>query len=151
MSGWCGPMQRWWYSPRSWLSILQRQNQCSPPVQVPWRRRSLQTIFACGRLWPNALFSDSDDTGTFIVPALTVRSRVLNIEDRRNGVGKPVFKLRTTTSSDSEKFMGKMTLSLYSGICPTIPAFWRFFSEQCERKLDQLFAFIRISRLMMHW
>ena len=39
------------------------------------------------------LFPEGDDTGTFIVPALDVRSQVLSIEDRRNGVGKPVFKL----------------------------------------------------------
>ena len=34
-----------------------------------------------------------DDTGTFIVPELNVRSQVLSIKDRRNGVGKQVFKL----------------------------------------------------------
>ena len=39
------------------------------------------------------LFPEGDDTGTFIVPALDVRSQVLSIKDRRNGVGKPVFKL----------------------------------------------------------
>ena len=39
------------------------------------------------------LFPEGDDTGTFIVPALNVRSQVLCIKDRRNGVGKPVFKL----------------------------------------------------------
>ena len=39
------------------------------------------------------LFPEGDDTGTFIVPALNVRSQVLSIKDRRNGVGKPVFKL----------------------------------------------------------
>ena len=39
------------------------------------------------------LFPDGDDTGSFIVPALDVRSQVFSIKDRRNGVGKPVFKL----------------------------------------------------------
>ena len=39
------------------------------------------------------LFPEGDDTGTFIVPALNVRSQVLSIKDRRNGVGNPVFKL----------------------------------------------------------
>ena len=39
------------------------------------------------------LFPDGDDTGTLIVPALDVRSQVLSTNDRRNGVGKPVFKL----------------------------------------------------------
>ena len=39
------------------------------------------------------LFPEADDTGTFIVPALNVRSQVLSIKDRRIGVGKPVFKL----------------------------------------------------------
>ena len=40
-----------------------------------------------------ALFPDGDDTGSFIVPALDVRSQVLSIKDRRNRVGKPVFKV----------------------------------------------------------
>ena len=39
------------------------------------------------------LFSDGDDEGAFIVPALDARSQVLSVKDRRNGVGKPVFKL----------------------------------------------------------
>ena len=39
------------------------------------------------------LFPEGDDTGTFIVPALDARSQVLSFKDRRNGVGKPVFKL----------------------------------------------------------
>ena len=37
-------------------------------------------------------FSDRDDTGTFIVFAIDVRSQVHIIKDRRNGVGKPVFQ-----------------------------------------------------------
>ena len=40
-----------------------------------------------------ALFPEGDDTGAFIVPALDVRSQVLSIKDRSNGIGKPVFKL----------------------------------------------------------
>ena len=39
------------------------------------------------------LFPDRDDEGAFIVLALDARSQVLSIEDRRNGVGKPVCKL----------------------------------------------------------
>ena len=39
------------------------------------------------------LFPDRDDEGAFIIPALDTRSHVLSIKDRRNGVGKPVFKL----------------------------------------------------------
>ena len=38
------------------------------------------------------LFVD-DDEGAFIIPALDTRSQVLSIKDRRNGIGKPVFKL----------------------------------------------------------
>ena len=40
-----------------------------------------------------ALFPDGDDTGSFIVLALDVRSHFLSIKDCGNGVGKPVFKL----------------------------------------------------------
>ena len=39
------------------------------------------------------LFLEGDGTGALIVPALDVRSQVLSVKDRRNGVGKPVFKL----------------------------------------------------------
>ena len=39
------------------------------------------------------LFPEGSDTGAFIIPALGARSQVLSIKDRRNGVGKPVFKL----------------------------------------------------------
>ena len=50
----------------------------------------------CGKLLATklkVLFPEGDDTGTVIVPALDVRSQVLSIKDRRNGVGKLVFKL----------------------------------------------------------
>ena len=39
------------------------------------------------------IFPERDVKGTFIVPALEVRSHILSIFDRRNGVGKLVFKL----------------------------------------------------------
>ena len=42
---------------------------------------------------PKTLFLDGDGAGGFIFPALEARSQVLSIKDRRNGVGKPVFKL----------------------------------------------------------
>ena len=38
------------------------------------------------------IFPDGDDEGAFIIPALDTRSQLLSITDRRNGVGKPVFK-----------------------------------------------------------
>ena len=47
------------------------------------------------------LFPDGDDEGAFIVPALDTRSQVLSIKDRRNGVGKPVFKLASLGSGQS--------------------------------------------------
>ena len=39
------------------------------------------------------LFPEGDDICVLIVPAFDARSQVLSIKDRRNGVGKPVFKL----------------------------------------------------------
>ena len=53
----------------------------------------------CAPLWRELadqlklLFSDADDKSIFILPTLDARSHVLSIKDRRNGVGKPVFKL----------------------------------------------------------
>ena len=39
------------------------------------------------------LFLDGDDEGAFTVLALDALSQILSIKDRRNGIGKPVFKL----------------------------------------------------------
>ena len=39
------------------------------------------------------LFLEEDDEGVFILPALDARSQLLSIKDRRNGIGKPMFKL----------------------------------------------------------
>ena len=39
------------------------------------------------------IFRERDAKDFFIVPALDARSQILSILDRRNGVGKPVFKL----------------------------------------------------------
>ena len=39
------------------------------------------------------LFPNRDDEGAFIILALDTRSHILSIKDRRNGVGKTVFKL----------------------------------------------------------
>ena len=39
------------------------------------------------------IFSEKDAKSNFVVPALDVRAQVLNFYDRRNEVGKPVFKL----------------------------------------------------------
>ena len=38
-------------------------------------------------------FPEQDTEGNYVVPALDFREQVLNIYDRRNGVGKPVFRL----------------------------------------------------------
>ena len=54
------------------------------------------------------LFPDGDDEGAFIVPALDTRSQVLSIEDRRNGVGKPVFKLAPLGSGHDNAALEEM-------------------------------------------
>ena len=46
-------------------------------------------------------FPDGDDEGAFIIPALDARSQVLSIKDRRNGIGKPVFKLASLGSGQA--------------------------------------------------
>ena len=45
-----------------------------------------------------SLFPDGDDEGAFIVPALDALSHVFSIKDRRDRVGKPVFKLASLGS-----------------------------------------------------
>ena len=44
------------------------------------------------------LSPDGDDESSFIIPKLHARSHILSIKDRRNGVGKPVFKLASLGS-----------------------------------------------------
>ena len=64
--------------------------------------RSESNLRLCGECWQNSSKFSSlkemmkvDDEGAFIVPAHDARSQVLSIKDRRNGVGKPVFKTCT--------------------------------------------------------
>ena len=45
------------------------------------------------------------DEGTFIIPALDTRSQILSIKDRRNGIGKPVFKLAPLGSRQTFTFV----------------------------------------------
>ena len=43
-------------------------------------------------------FPEGDDEDALIIPALDTRSQVLSIKDRRNGLGKHVFKLASLGS-----------------------------------------------------
>ena len=47
------------------------------------------------------LFAEGDDEGVFIILALDTRSQILNIKDRRNGIGKPVFKIASLGSGQT--------------------------------------------------
>ena len=50
----------------------------------------------CGELFADelrTLFPEGDDQGPFVVPTLDARSQILSVKDRRNGIGKLVFKL----------------------------------------------------------
>ena len=71
------------------------------------------------------LFPDGDGKGSFVVPALDARSQVFSIKDRRNGVGKPVFKLAP--------FGSRHTFALFSpDLCtPRVP------NEVLERFISQ--------------
>ena len=60
------------------------------------------------------IFPDRDDEGAFIIPALDTRSHVLSIKDRRNGVGKPVFKLAPLGSGKHLPLFDLSCLSLCS-------------------------------------
>ena len=70
-------------------------SQCVNPDQLKTKRLE-NNLCPCGEKLADQLkilFPDGDDEGAFIIPALDTRSHVLSIKDRRNGVGKPVFKL----------------------------------------------------------
>ena len=74
------------------------------------------------------LFPDGDDEGAFIIPALDARSHVLSIKDRRNGVGKPVFKLASLGSGQTFTLVAS-ELSV-PGIPPEVVATCSLSSQQ---------------------
>ena len=51
------------------------------------------------------LFPDGDDECAFIIPAFDARSQIHSIKDRRNGIGKPVFKLAPLESGQIFTFV----------------------------------------------
>ena len=51
------------------------------------------------------LFLDADDKGVFIITAFDTRSQIPSIKDRRNGIGKPVFKLAPHSSGQTFTFV----------------------------------------------
>ena len=68
--------------------------KCVNPDQLK-SERSENTSCRYGKSWLTnlVLFPDADDKGVFIIPALDSRSQILSVKDRRNCIGKPVFKL----------------------------------------------------------
>ena len=73
-------------------------SQCVNPDQLKIERLE-NNLRPCGKCWLKqlkVLFPEEDDEGVFILPALDARSQFLSIKDRRNGIGKPVFKLAST-------------------------------------------------------
>ena len=71
-------------------TILVRQSKTLEDREIGRRFAPLWEVLA-SKL--QEIFPDRDAKGNFIVPSLDVRPQVLDIYDRRNGVGKPVFKL----------------------------------------------------------
>ena len=64
------------------------------------------------------LFPDADDQLVFIIPALDARSQILSVKDRRNGIGKPVFKLAPLGSGQT--FMLVASDLSVPGVCPEV-------------------------------
>ena len=58
------------------------------------------------------LFLDGDDEGAFIIPAFDAHSRVFSIRDRRNGIGKPVFKFASLGSGHFSFILVTLELSV---------------------------------------
>ena len=70
-------------------------SQCVNPDQLKTERLE-NNLRLCGLGWLNTLkfsFLMKMMRVFFILPALDARSQILSIKDRRNGIGKPVFKL----------------------------------------------------------
>ena len=69
-------------------------SQCVNPDQLKTERLE-NNLCRCGKSWLTSLkfFPDADCEGVFIIPATDPLSQILSIKDRRNGIGKAVFKL----------------------------------------------------------
>ena len=84
-------------------AVPKQQSRFANPKHLK-TERSESNLRLCGEYWPNSskiLFPDGDDEGAFIVPLLDARSQVLSITDRRNGIGKPGFKLASLGSGQT--------------------------------------------------
>ena len=96
MSVLCGSIQGWWYPYEVDSPFCNVRTNITVRQSKSLKDREIGRRFAA--LWKalstksRELFPEGDDTGTSIVLALNVRSQLLSIRDRRNGVGKPVFK-----------------------------------------------------------
>ena len=96
--------------------------------------KSENNLRLCGKFLAEklkVLFFEGDDTGTFIVPALDVRSQVHSMKDRRNGAGKPSVQTCTIwkqTGVCSLSLCSSSACSWYSLMCcnrsSLKPAIW---------------------------
>ena len=86
------------------------------------------------------LFPNADDEGVFIIPALDARSQVLSIKDRRNGIGKPVFKLASLGSGQTLTFVAP-ELSV-PGISPQVVHLTRHFFSFTARTCNDVWYHI---------
>ena len=88
----------YWYHPMK-LTVLsaapKQLSQFANPNHLK-TGRSESNLCLCGECWPNgSKFSSLMEMMKvpLIVPALDARSQILSFNNRRNGIGKPVFKL----------------------------------------------------------
>ena len=75
---------------RTSAAILVRQSKSPEDREIGRRFKPLWEVLAPEQ---QEIFPNRDAKGNFVVPALDVRAQILSIYDRRNGFGKPVFKL----------------------------------------------------------
>ena len=87
---------------------------CVNPDQL--KIENSETIFFIVESWLTileVLFPDGDDDGAFIIPAFDAHSCVFSIRDRRNGIGKPVFKLASLGSGHFSFILVTLDLSVF--------------------------------------
>ena len=75
---------------RTSVTIQVRQSKSPEDREIGRRLETLWEVLA-PKL--QEILPEKDAKGNFFVPALNIRAQVLSTYDRRNGVGKPVFKL----------------------------------------------------------
>ena len=101
-----------------WIHISRRHLRISRPDLQRWHIISAPSLHVCERSRHMQPQHQMYPVGAFIIPALDARSHVLSMKDRRNGIGKLVFKLAPLGSGQTFTLVAPVLCVL--GVSPEV-------------------------------